>query len=195
MLKILSVLVGIVGFVDFTAAIVGGIWLAITGDWWAIGYGILALVASQFAVSILLIPAIAIGTGGAALVESGRIGAARLVLGASSLYTAALMGVWSFVVTAFFLGHARHASLFPMLLWAYAASTGPWAFLAAKDQQQGGNEYSALGVLFLEVGYIVGGVLLLATHEAALFIAAISIALACLWVLQQVMARDLATSV
>lgn len=194
MLKILSVLVGIVGVVDFTAAIVGGIWLAIAGDWWAIGYGILALVASQFAVSILLLPAIAIGTGGAALADSGRTGAARLVLGASSLYTAALMGAWSLVVTSFFLGHARHASLFPMLLWAYAASTGPWAFLAAKDQQ-GGNEYSALGVLFLEVGYIVGGILFLATHEATLFIAAISIALTCLWVLQQVMARDLATSV
>jgi hypothetical protein len=46
-----------------------------------------------------------------------------------------------------------------MIIWAYGSATGPWAYLAQKDQQGGGNVFSTIGVFFAEVAFIATGLL------------------------------------
>ena len=41
---------------DLFAGITGVIWLAVLGEWWTIGYGVLAMGLSSGAIPLLLIP-------------------------------------------------------------------------------------------------------------------------------------------
>ena len=55
--------------------IVSGIWLAVSGEWWALGVGLVGLFGSHFLVSILLMPNFLFAAAGVALFERGRRGA------------------------------------------------------------------------------------------------------------------------
>jgi hypothetical protein len=63
---------------------------------------------------------------------------------------------WSFLIMK---GYSRMGPLsaqWPLLLLAYGAATGPWAYMASKEAKgPDGNQHSALGVFFLSVGYIL----------------------------------------
>jgi len=185
-----AALVPIIAALNFGGGIVGGVWAAINGDWWAIGYAFLGLVASHFIIGILLMPGLAIGAVGMAAAERGSIGLARLVFALSSLWQVGLMGAWAFGATLAFLAHSRESPMFPMLLLAYGASTAPWAYLASKDQQSG-NEYSGLSVFVFQTGYLIGAVLLLLNPDNGLvFMIPLGAALALNWVIQQLIAKE-----
>jgi hypothetical protein len=158
LLKALLTVVPVIAVINMLGGVVGGIWAAINGDWWAIGYALLGMVGSPFVISILLMPGLAIAAAGMAAMKRRRELVARTAIAGSTLYHAVLMGGWALFVTAAFLGHPRESSLFPILLLAYGSSTGPWAYLASKDQQGGGNEFSAITVIFYQTGYLIGAV-------------------------------------
>lgn len=163
-----------------------GIWLAIAGDWWAIGYGIVAMITAHFAVGLLMIPSFLLAAPGMRLMETGRRGAARLLMAASSLYVNVLMVAWCVFVTAFYMGHQRAASAFPVMLWSYGVACSPWTYLASKDQQAGGgNEFSLLACIFLQAGYIVGALALLLTGTPMYFTWALIAAMGGNWIVQQ----------
>lgn len=190
--KTLTTLMPAIAIVNLFGGIVGGVWAAATGDWWAIGYAILGLTASTFAIGLLLMPAIALGAIGAGAIEKQAIPAGRALFALGSLYTAVLMAAWAFFVSRAFLGHDRQASLVPILLLAYGSSTAPWAYMASKDQQAGGNEFSLTSVAFLQAGYVLGGVLyLLKPENGELLLWPILIALALNWLVQQVLLREI----
>lgn len=180
----------IIAVVNFAGGIVGGIWAAISGDWWAIGYAFLGIVVSPWVISILLMPGIAIAAAGAAAAERGRRFAARMIFALSSLYQVVLMGAWALFLTAAFLGHSRSSPLLPMVLLAYGASVAPWAFLASKDQQFG-NEYSAISVFLFQTGVFVGCALLLLSPENGfiVFLTPLVIAQGLNWIVQQLVMK------
>ena len=64
-----------------------------------------------------------------------------VLAGISSLYTAALIAAWGIGILAyFFRSRATAHSIIPLLIWSYGVASGPWSFLASKDQQGGGND-------------------------------------------------------
>ena len=58
LLGLMSVLAVPLMIVNMLGGIVSGIWLAVLGEWGAIGYGIAALVVSGLVLSIVLMPAL-----------------------------------------------------------------------------------------------------------------------------------------
>lgn len=181
----------VIAVVNFAGGIVGGIWAAVNGDWWAIGYAFIGLVVSHWVISLLLVPGFAIGAAGAAAMQRGRIGVGRAVFAVSSLYQVSLMTAWALFVTTAFLGHSRNSALFPMVLLAYGASVAPWAYLASKDQQAG-NEHAGISVFLFQTGVFVGCALLLFNPDNGLtfFLTPILAAQILNWVLQQLLMHE-----
>lgn len=193
LIKAFRALVPVIIALNFAGGIVGAVWAAINSDWWAVGYVILGMVVSHFAISIALLPGIALGAVAASAMERGQTGTGRAVFAVSTLYTDALMLGWALFVTVAFLNHPRHSPLLPVLLLGYGSATGPWAFLSSKDQQGGGNEFSAVGVFLLQAGYIVSGTLLLLNPaNGYFFLAPIAMAMGINWVFQQFVVAEMA---
>ena len=140
---------------NMLGGIVSGIWLAILGEWGAIGYGLAALVASNFALTIVLIPGLLL-VAQAAYFDEKNIKVGVYFFGfLSSLYTVAVITVWCVAVLYFFTHKADSNSIFPMIIWSYGVATGPWAWMAQKEQQSGDGLASIVTTFFSQVGYIV----------------------------------------
>ena len=144
---------------NFLGGIVGGIWLLVAGDWSTFGYGLLYLFGGTFAVSLLMLPAMALAFPAAKLAESGRDTLAFIVGIPALLWTYAVVIVSCVAVFSWIMLRAD-GSPWPYLLWAYAVATGPWSFMASKEEQ-GRNEYanmtafaSQLGVVSLFAAYL-----------------------------------------
>jgi hypothetical protein len=191
-IRIAAVFIPVITAVNMFGGVVAGIWLVVKGDWWALGYGLLFLFISHWLVSLLLIPFFLLSVPSLMLIEKGRLFLGRVVFALGSLYMQALMFFWCVLVTGFFLKHPRNASLFPIMLWTYGVATGPWTFLASKDQQGGGgNEFSMIAILFLQAGYLVGAVLFVLNPEAPeFFLIPLFSVLVLHWIVQQVIARE-----
>lgn len=123
-----------------------------------------------------------------ALLNRGKIFLGRVLLGIGTLYMTVVMWGWCVFITEGFVTHTREASLFPILLWSYGVATGPWTYLASKDQQNGGNEFSMISVLFLQAGYIIGATLFLLDATAPQrFVRPLAGALLLSWIVQQIL--------
>lgn len=165
--------------------IVSGVWLAILGHWWAIGVGLLGLL-SPFFLSLVLMPGMLLGVPAMLFQQKGRVSIAVVFAGVSSLYVSAIVGTWGAAVLIAFLTRATSASVIPLLIWSYGVATGPWAFLASKDQQASGNEYSAMSLFFLQLGYVVAGVVVLTGASFGAAALCILGAMSVNWILQMV---------
>jgi hypothetical protein len=132
---------------NLLAGIVGGIWLAITGDWALVGVGLGIGIAGTFFASILLMPGMLLAVPIVRAAERGEEPSGIVVfLGVA--YTYAVMGIWAILIFSWFATFSHE--VLPVVLWAYAASTGTWAYLAQKEAQT--NEYSAITSGFHQIG-------------------------------------------
>ena len=130
--------------------IISGIWLAILGEWGEIIRGIGFIVVSGFVISFVLMPGLLFAGPAVIAMERGKkiLGAFLGFLGV--LYTYALMTImWLFVSSA------TESSIIPLLIWSYGVALAPWMWLAQKDQQGGGNEFSILATFFAQISYIL----------------------------------------
>jgi len=141
---------------NLLGGIVSGIWLAILGEWGEIFRGILFMVVAGFAISIALMPSLLFAAPAAMAMERGKKFIGALLGSLSVLYTVALITVWCIWVMWLFVSSATESSLIPLLVWSYGVALGPWMWLAQKDQQGGGNEFSTLTTFFAQAAYILG---------------------------------------
>lgn len=172
-----------------SGGVVSAIWLALIGQWWALGVGLASLFVSHFLVSILLMPSLLSAAPAAALSERGKHGAASVLAGVSSLFTAALIAVRGIAVLYLLASRATAGSVILLLIWSYGVARGPWSFLASKDQQAGGTECSAMATYFLQVGYVMAIVLVLVSRSLAPGAFALAAAMGINWVLQMTSMR------
>lgn len=135
-------------------AIVGGIWLAVLGEWSLIGYGIAMLVGGAFVLGFAMMPGLPLDMLAVASYEKGNKVRFSVLSLLSMFYTNAVLTVWCVSVLYFFVKRADSSSIIPLLLWSYGVATGPIAFLAQKDLQTG-NEYAMFSTFFAEVAYIL----------------------------------------
>ena len=155
LLGLMKVLAVPLMILNMLGGIVSGIWLAILGEWGAIGYGIAALVISGLALSLVLMPGLLLAAPAAYFGEKNMKAGVYFFGFLSSLYTVGVITVWCVAVLFFFTKKADSSSIIPMLIWSYGVATGPWAWMAQKEQQGGDGFASIVATFFSQVGYIV----------------------------------------
>jgi len=141
---------------NLLGGIVSGVWLAILGEWGEIVRGIIFFVVAGFAISIALMPSLLFAAPAAMAMERGKKLIGALLGSLSVLYTVVLITIWCIWVMWLFVSSANESSLIPLLVWSYGVALGPWMWLAQKDQQGGGNEFSTLTTFFAQAAYILG---------------------------------------
>lgn len=155
LLGLMKVLAVPLMILNMLGGIVSGIWLAILGEWGAIGYGIAALAISWLALSLALIPGLLLAAPATYFGEKNIKVGVYFIGFLSSLYTAGVITVWCVAVLFFFTMKADSSSIIPMLIWSYCVATGPLAWMAQKEQQGGDGFASIVATFFSQVGYIV----------------------------------------
>jgi hypothetical protein len=143
------------GLLNILGGIVAGIWLAILGRWGIIGYGLLALVVSGYGLGLAMMPGLLFAVPAAALHEKGHKPVSYFFSFLSALYTMAVLAIWCMAVLFFFVRQADSSSIIPILIWSYGVATGPIAWMAQKEMQGGGGEYSMISTMFAQVAYVL----------------------------------------
>jgi hypothetical protein len=151
---LLAILVAPLGLLNVFGDVVSGVWLAILGEWWAIGYGFAALATSTYLLSFAMMPGLLFASPGVALVERGRTLLALPFLFLNELYTCAVISIWCLFAFVLFMSRATHSSFWPLLIWSHGVAVGPWQYLAYQDAR-GGNEFSAFTAILAQVAYVV----------------------------------------
>jgi len=150
--KVIINSLGLLVLIFGLASFIGGVWLAILGEWKLIGIGILFLIASPWILSILMIPALISGLGGSYFYEKRKLNFLGYVLiFVSQFYKNVLIVitcVFSFLISLSFC--TGNNSNIPYLLWSWGIALVPWQFLASKEPD---NDYSAIIVFSASVLY------------------------------------------
>lgn len=147
----LAVAVPLLGLSELSSLIIGGIWLAILGEWRAIGWGFAATIISTLGFNLALMPGTALS---ARAVHFGKqYNSIPMYFFAllSNFYTVAVITAWSGFVLYFFARRADSNSLIPLLLWSYWIAINPFSYRASKD----GGPASITVTVFTEIGYII----------------------------------------
>ncbi|HUU19256.1 MAG TPA: hypothetical protein VMW72_19050 [Sedimentisphaerales bacterium] len=157
----LTPLIFTIMILNMLGGIISGIWLAILGEWGEIIRGICFIVVSGFLISFALMPGFLFAGPALIAMEHGK-----KILGAffgflSVLYTAALITIWCIWIMWLFVSSATESSIIPLLIWSYGVALAPWMWLAQKDQQGGGNEFSIFTTFFAQISYIIAMIMFL----------------------------------
>ncbi|CCD89339.1 membrane protein of unknown function [Bradyrhizobium sp. ORS 285] len=151
--------------------IVSGIWLAILGQWWAIGYGIAGLFVSTTLLGFAMMPGLIFAAPAAMLAERGKLLLAFPLLLLSQLYTYIVVIAWCVLVFIFFMSHSTASLFWPLLIWSYGAALGPLMYMAHREEMAGDHSGAWMTTAFAQLSYIVMAVTAAFT-DAALFILA-----------------------
>lgn len=146
-----------------------GIWLAILGEWSAVGIGVVIFLVSTWMLPFVLMPSVPLAFAYLSFKEKGQnvlavcIGALRVI------YILGLITLWCGIMLFFFVSDATASNLLPRLLWSYELATGPWSWAAGKEVQAGEGELeeglgSVLTALFAQLAYITVIILVMFTH-------------------------------
>jgi hypothetical protein len=146
-------------FLNLLGGIISGIWLAYLGQWWALGYGFAALLVSTFSLSFALLPGILLAAPGAYFFEKGYKLPMYFFGFLSGLYTIALISAWCILVLWLYVQRAEHNTLLPLLIWSFGTATGPWGYMANKENQGGESYASTILAIFSQIGYVVMAVM------------------------------------
>ncbi|MEM7820365.1 MAG: hypothetical protein QW761_02060 [Candidatus Aenigmatarchaeota archaeon] len=152
--KIVSIFSIPIMFLNMGSGIVGGIWLAILGEWRLLGIGIFLLFISHWILSLLMIPSLPISVLAVHLYEKKN--PFRHIVGyISQLYTnflIVLTCVFAFVICSRFYSGPIGFGLVPYLLWSWGMALGPWQFFASKEPD---NEFSMITLFSASVFYLL----------------------------------------
>ena len=140
---------------NLLGGIISGIWLAILGEWGEILRGIGLILFSGFAISFALMPGLIFSIPATMAMKKGKKLLGIFIGSLNVLYTITLITVWCLWIMWFFVSSATKSSFIPLLIWSYEVALAPWMWLAQKDQQGGGNEFSIFTTFFAQISYIL----------------------------------------
>jgi hypothetical protein len=158
---------------NMLGGIVAGIWLAILGEWGAIGTGVFFFFVSSGLLGFALMPSLLFAAPAALCAEKGKTLGLVFFGALSSIYALALVTVWCCGVLFLFAKDATSASLIPRLIWSYGVATGPWAYMASQEQRSGGGEAAMMATFLAELAYLV--IILLILFTPLTFLGAIKV--------------------
>lgn len=141
---------------NLLGGVVAGVWLVILGEWGTVGLGIVFFVASTVLLGIALLPSVLLMVPAARFAERGKT-AGLIVFGAlSSIYVLALITIWCCGVLYLFVNNADAGNLIPKLIWSYGIATGPWVYMASKEEYSSDEGLASFLTTFLaELAYLV----------------------------------------
>lgn len=158
-LKIVEILMGLMTILsipilvlNLTSGLIGGIWLAILGNWEIIIYGLLLGIVMPWVYSITLLPSL----GGMLLLnffqKHNNVFLVSVVGYLVSLFSNLTIALWVYFVYTSFLSLADQTTVIPLLLFGYSTMLSPLSYMASKDSQDSFG--STLGVLLAIVCYL-----------------------------------------
>jgi|ERR1051326_464563 hypothetical protein len=140
---------------NMLGAVVSGIWLLVMGEWRPVLLGILFFFSSSLLLGLALMP-ILLFVAPAMWLAERRKTLWVLCFGAlSSAYTLSLVTIWCCAVLFLFVKDATSSSLIPRLIWSYGVATGPWSYMASKEQGPEGEGFaSTIATFFAQLAYL-----------------------------------------
>ncbi|MEA3408317.1 MAG: hypothetical protein U9R48_09610 [Chloroflexota bacterium] len=160
--KFITVLAIPLMILNMLGGIVAGIWLAILGEWGAIGVGILIIFAATIILRFVLAPSI-LSDVLAYTAKDNPLGVVCFSA-LSSLYIIAVVTFWCCGLMFYFVRKATASDLIPRLLWSYGLATGPWAGMAKEEARGSGSEFTSMFVTFLaKLAYATAMILMVFT--------------------------------
>ena len=156
MSKIIELLTTPIMFMNMFSGIIGGIWLAIIGEWSLIGFGLILLFTSHWYLMLLMLPGMAITAIAVPFIK--RQNPLQYFFGyLSQLYTNILIVGWcigSFIVcTNHYNGpNVSSIDVVPYALWSWGMGLGPWQFFASKEPD---NEFTMITTFSASAFYLL----------------------------------------
>lgn len=141
--------------------IVSGVWLAVIGQWGAIGYGLFFGLAGSVALSLAMLPGLVFAAPAVYFEKRGNR-AGLLTIGLLSvMYTMAVISAWCTFILVFFAHRATNMSgLIALLIWSYGVALGPLMWMS-KSEAQSGNDASSVTTFAAQIAYVVVALLVL----------------------------------
>lgn len=158
------VLVAFVSILNLTAGIIGGAWLLFEGLFSEVGIGFLYSIFGHYILGFVMMITLVFGAPGAVLFEKRKYALGLIFLLLNQIVT---MGIVYFSVMYVFgvaVQLSEYANFIPVLLFAYAVSFAPWAFLANEDKRAG-NQNATTMVISGQIGFVIGVILMLVTKQ------------------------------
>jgi hypothetical protein len=160
-------------FLNMLGGLVSGIWLAILREWGAIGTGVILFFVSTGMIGILLMPSMIFMAPATLCAKKGETLGLIFFGALGNIYTIVVLTAWCCGILFLFMKDATATSLIPRLIWSYGVATGPWAYIASRENRSGGGDAAAIGTFFAELAYLV--IILLVIFTPLTFLGAIQV--------------------
>jgi len=141
-------------FLNFFGGIVSGIWLAVLGQWWAIGYGVVGLFVSSTLIGLAMMPGLIFAAPAAILAQKGKLILAFPLMLLSQLYTYLVIIAWCIFVFIVFMSYSNSSSFWPLLIWSYGVALGPLMYMVQREERAGGGDGSWMTTFFAQLAYV-----------------------------------------
>jgi len=136
------------------ATMASGVWLAVLGEWWAIGYGMVWIFLAPVVLPFAMIPMGLFLFPANALLQKNKKYFAAPFLCLSILYIALLIYLACIFVFWFFILRASQESYLPLLIWSCGAALIPWMFMAERDHHRGTGGGETALLVSAQIAYI-----------------------------------------
>ena len=139
---------------NFFSGIIGGIWLAVLGNWTVVLAGLALTFGGLFIVSLLLMPSVLLMVPLAGYEQISKSKFAMINFTILSLtYTYCVMSIWAIGIFWYFAHNSTTDAAIPTILWSYSTATAVWSYMAQKEGQAG-NRYTVFSAFFYQISCI-----------------------------------------
>lgn len=130
---LISIIVTVLIAVNFLSGIVGGIWLAIKGQWGSIGWGFALGCIMPWVWMLASLPSMGLAFLVGLFADKGSRVFTAIFGFLGSMYSNILVAFWVFYAFDFFMGRASSDTYIPYLLWGYSSMMAPLSYMASKE--------------------------------------------------------------
>jgi MFS family permease len=160
------VMVAFISIVNVTAGLIGGIWLLFEGLFSEVLVGFLYGMFGHYILGFVMMITLVFGVPGAHLFEKGKYIFGSIFLFLNQLVSIAIVYFSVMYIFGVAVQLSEYANFIPVLLFAYATSFAPWAFLANEDKKAG-NQNAAIMIISGQIGFIFGILFMFITGQGA----------------------------
>jgi uncharacterized RDD family membrane protein YckC len=132
----ISTIVAVLIIINVLVGIIGGIWLAVRGEWGLIAWGVALAFIIPWAWMLVNLPSMGLFFLVNRFMDKGNRVFVAIFGFLSSVYTYMLIVLWVFYAFGFFMRHASSEMYVPYLLWGYSSIMAPLAYMAKKEGQE-----------------------------------------------------------
>ena len=139
--------------VNFLAGIVGGVWLAVKGEWGSIGLGIVLAVIMPTTWILASLPSIGLTLLIGLFVDRDSHTFTAIFGFLNSVYEYILIALWVSFVFSLFIGRGSSATHVPYLLWGYSSMMAPLIYMSSKENPE--DTATSLGLICAQLFFLI----------------------------------------